>query len=112
MYKFEVGKTYKTRDGHEAVIYAFYPNQEWCYHGAIKFEDDWLVTNWTKEGAILDLMPPEGYFYINIYESSSGTLYPANKTHTCKRDADQVSINTTYNRVGCIKVKLEERFDD
>ena len=49
----EVGKFYKSRDGHKIRIYAIdgYPN--YPIHGAILGDDGWGVEQWTQEGFYL-----------------------------------------------------------
>lgn len=65
---FEAGKTYKTRDGHEAIIYAIHEGQKFPIHGAIKSQPGiWISQDWTDWGFVFgegyesssDLMPPE-----------------------------------------------------
>ena len=47
---FEVGKTYKTRSGDSVTIYAYYPDQDRCYHGATCQRGVWIPRHWDKEG--------------------------------------------------------------
>ena len=90
---FKVGEKYKTRDGHDAVVYAYYSGQGYCYHGAVfntnYARGEWSGQDWRRDGnryadetTKLDLMLPEkkkklyafkvlhpnGYFH--IYSSS------------------------------------------
>jgi hypothetical protein len=63
---FEVGKTYKTRDGRSVIIYSVNAPSDYPIHGAIQCGDGtWFVESWTPSGKwkILldcekDLMPP------------------------------------------------------
>ena len=67
---FKVGERYKTREGHDAIIYVYCPEQEYCYLGATKNSDgSWLAREWRAKGDGayssfygrdgLDLMLPE-----------------------------------------------------
>lgn len=67
MIMFEAGKTYRTRDGREARVYAT-DGAIFCIHGAIKTESGWVSDAWGPYGKYpawqfsednaKDLMPP------------------------------------------------------
>ncbi len=46
----EVGKYYKTRDGHKIRIYAIDGHSHYSIHGAVLWDDGWEVIGWTQEG--------------------------------------------------------------
>lgn len=67
MTTFEPGKTYRTRDGREARVYAVDGGGNWPVHGAIRGRDGvWSAEAWTKDGwcsvwdevSDCDLLPP------------------------------------------------------
>ncbi|MDD2775484.1 MAG: hypothetical protein PHU06_05985 [Gallionella sp.] len=76
---FEPGKTYKTRDGRNALIYCVDAPGDFPVHGRT---DDGYVKSWTLEGDCMtfstngsaDLMPPEPeridqVVWVNVYDS-------------------------------------------
>jgi hypothetical protein len=74
---------------------------------AIMYDEDGRAPSWQLYA--LENIPEERYVWINIYKG--------HETHYCfasKEDADYNAkyVNTTYERIGCMKVKLEERFDE
>ena len=46
----ELGRNYRTRDGHEVRIYAVDGRGDWPVHGAVKNEDGWCHTTWRPDG--------------------------------------------------------------
>lgn len=48
--KIEVGKFYKTRDGHKVRIYAIDGYSRFPIHGAKLFGGDWIQTKWEPDG--------------------------------------------------------------
>ena len=118
MPKFEVGKVYTTRNGLKAKILAWHPNQSRAYIGEVEgYGGKWGPTSWLIDGKeassylpTLDLMPEEKYVWINVYKDKEGQLYCYGRRHFSREAADIAASIPT--RVGCIKVKLEERFDD
>ncbi len=61
--KFQAGKTYRTRDGREARVYATDGKGLCPIHGAIRFQDGWSAHEWARGGEDFrgkpgwDLMP-------------------------------------------------------
>jgi hypothetical protein len=116
MTAFQVGQTYKTRDGHAARVVAtdmkgpqpivalmdcaamevviFCSHDGRYYHAG---DSEW------------DLLPPEPaaqYVWLNVY--ADGGL-PLPRAWRSRYGADEMAAD---NRIGCIKVKLEARFDE
>ena len=52
--KFEVGKTYKTRGGSEARVYATDGKDNYPVHGAMNNGDGWEYAGWTSKGGWFD----------------------------------------------------------
>lgn len=48
--KIEVGKFYRTRDGHKVRIYATDGSGLFPVHGAIYYDDEWSISTWTSDG--------------------------------------------------------------
>jgi hypothetical protein len=50
---FEVGKTYKLRNGRKAIVYAIHPNNKTFkpVHGAHESIDEWVPNSWDIDGA-------------------------------------------------------------
>lgn len=46
----DINKKYKTRDGQDVRIYATDIGGDYPIHGAIRANDGWALTNWTKDG--------------------------------------------------------------
>jgi len=63
---FEPGKTYRTRDGREARVYAVDGSGPYCIQGALLEKSGWRPTGWTTAGRYFawdeesdcDLLPP------------------------------------------------------
>lgn len=83
--KVEIGKTYRTQCGHDVVIYAIYPEQEYPVHGAYLHQGRWFPEVWKLNGTFdldphdhdLDLIEvsPERVVWINEYENGVGAAY-------------------------------------
>lgn len=89
MTKFEAGKTYKTRDGREARIYATDAGGDFPIHGAMKYGIAWVSQSWRVNGACdhsinghpFDLLPEPCEFWINVYPNGGVA------THRSESDA-------------------------
>ena len=112
---FEVGKTYKTRGGLDAIIYALHPNQRWAIHGAMYYENEIASRSWASDGkyafngeSLYDLMPPEPETHVrwaNIY-GDDNTVY----LHRNRKKADMGAAGSC---VACIRIEWKEgQFDD
>ena len=113
---FEVGKTYTTRDGRNAIIYAIHPEQNYCIHGAVWKGRGWFIETWAKNGCYsttrnvnpLDLMPPEPETHVawaNIHTYSSLLCL-----HETREEAED---SATDGRTACIRIEWKDgQFDD
>ena len=50
MINIEVGKEYITSNGKKVAIYAVHPCQHRSLHGAVLFDQGWLVKSWFNDG--------------------------------------------------------------
>ena len=111
--KWEVGKTYKTRDGYDAFIYSIYPEQPYGVHGAV-FNGTWISQKWQFNGNFIahkehsyDLMPsgPDTHVgWVNVYGDRRGSLYPTREFADAVAHAD---------RIACIRIEWKDgQFDD
>ena len=120
---FEVGKTYTTRDGRNAIIYAIHPEQNYCIHGAVWKGRVWCPDTWAKNGCYntrrnvnpLDLMPPEPETHVrwvNVYGVGYGGSFHVSggSFHVTRETADKQS---SPDRKACIRIKWHEgQYDD
>ena len=105
----EVGKTYKTRGGLDAIIYALHPNQRWAIHGAMYCENEIASRSWASDGkyafngeSLYDLMPPEPethVAYLNIYNEQAGGF------HSTRKKADE---NAVESRTACLRIEWKD----
>jgi len=58
----------------------------------------------------IENIPEEKFVWINVYEHHNGELF-INLSFKNKQDAEEFQSDIK-NRVGCLKVKLERRFDE
>lgn len=87
---FEVGKTYKTRDGRDARVVDVWPEKESEFRVAARVGSRWET--YTLEGCLRskdhpmsgDLVLPPTVMYANIYPGGVGSL------HSSKQVADAV----------------------
>ena len=86
--KVEIRKTYRTKGGHDVVIYAIYPEQKYAVHGAFCEEGKWSHLTWRLNGAWagletdMDLIEvrPERVVWINEYaDGKHGDCYDTKK---------------------------------
>lgn len=80
-------KTYKTRDGREARIYATDGAAPYFVHGAVLDDGDWIPEIWTIAGKFTDDGSGEGYdlievkpkrtieFWVNVHKSECTTFF-------------------------------------
>ena len=111
---FEAGKTYRTRDGREARVYATDGGPEWPIHGAIKRDGgEWISHNWRANGRLwnkagdshFDLMPPKREAWVNIYPNLSNNVFLASYLHTTRAAADE---HAGTDRVACVRIEYTE----
>ena len=120
MYNFEVGEIYTTRGGDKVRILAKHTEQAQVYLGEYfnTRKKAWFPCSWDASGlkhgtevvSPYDIMPPEPYVYINVYEDEDGSLRLSPNSWDSRSSADDAGCGRL--RVGCIKVKVEARFDD
>ena len=101
---FEAGKTYKTRDGRDARIYATDGKDVTPIHGAVDSGDGWEVCVWKPTGKHFcekgaDLMPPKKKAWVNIYPGGAGVAYDE------RASADG---NCDCNRIACVEIEYHE----
>jgi len=100
-------KTYKTRDGREARIYATDGNELKRVHGAFKntYSGCWTSCDWEASGShwrdmLLDLIEVrprhKRTVWLNVYDQGGPTAHPL------KEQADRYS-----GRIACIKVEVD-----
>ena len=59
-------KTYRTKDGREARIYATDGGGDYTVHGAICDNGMWLITSWTTEGCYYKYQPEHDSSLIEV----------------------------------------------
>ena len=117
-YQFKVGDTGKTRDGRAyrvvatdmkgtgplAVIILDTDGREYVTE---RRACGMLFSGVTDRG---DLIPPTPAVYINVYEDG-GEIFVDLKNYETRKAADR-SASDRVERIGCIRVPLEARYDD
>ena len=124
-------KCLQTADGRNVRIYALdhgSPTASTTVHGAtFSVKHGWLSLNWRNEfggewnaghptGMLVPTPVPPVYRYINVYKAKSGTLFTS-MSQTPRSEREQAAHEHNQHPfggmlVGCMKIKLEERFDD
>jgi len=101
-------KQYRTRDGRDVRIYAMDGAEPYPVHGAIKNDEGWVRSAWTKEGLVLivskefetDLIEVKPRIkrtvLLNVYERSVVGW-------ACKEKADGAGVG----RLACVKVEID-----
>lgn len=123
--KIDFTKPVRTRDGREVRIFTTEAQikgrpviGEMYYINGSR-----ILATWDKDGLFkseticrdrdLDLVnyEPEQFVYVNVYEYENlyDGLYISSYSHT-RECADD--LNRNRKRVGCLKIKLERRFDE
>ena len=103
-------KTYRTRDGREARIYAVDGDEPKCVHGAIRIDHQgWCSIAWDENGFFamgkhdLDLIEVKPRYqrtlWMNMYLN-----YPDMRGHKNEAEADQAARD---DRIACIKIDLD-----
>ena len=109
--KIELGKQYRTRDGHEVRIYATDGGAREPVHGAILFPLGWEHHCWGKDGTKwLEKTPLHDLDLIEVKPRIQQTiwtnLYPDNHftTWASKEIADKHAVE---HRLACVKVEID-----
>lgn len=110
--KLDLTKPLRCKDGASVTIYTNNHIGHYPIVGCIV--GDGTVHQWTLEGICLGLsrnwdlenVPEEPrYAYLNVYEGEPEGF----PTYLSRKEADE---NSVPGRVGCLRIKLEKRFDD
>ena len=108
----ELGKKYQTRDGCEVRIYAVDAGGQTPVHGAIKRNDVWVVTAWTKEGCwstgysinnLVEVKPRiQREVLVNVFRHDDGAEF----FEACesKANADLIASDA---RIACVKLVID-----
>ena len=135
--KWKIGKTYTTRDGRNAIIYAIHPEQDYCIHGAVSpqrehssrkadphdFSDKtawqgrgWFIETWAKNGCNntkrnvnpLDLMPPEPETHV-----AWANIHTYSSLLCLHETREESEDSATDGRTACIRIEWKDgQFDD
>jgi hypothetical protein len=103
--KIEMGKTYVTRRRQAVKIYTVDGGGEFPVHGAIQYEDNWVVAQWTAEGVRADrfhirnerpdLIEPtdkvEGEFWVGVHDDRL-VLYETKKSVEHDHSPDRMAL--------------------
>lgn len=121
--KLDFSKPIRTRGGKEVVIFTT-SARDCIYRVYGEYKTDnghWKQDRWTIDGQInnghtndLDLVnyEPEQFRYVNIYKGTPGNFKAyVDDRYKTRKDADD-GAGAGNERVGCIKVKLEARWDE
>lgn len=112
--KFEVGKTYKTRDGRDAKLVHIYGEERDCSFKLLWVREDAHHTTtldgfYYKGTANLDVLPPKqsGELWLNIYHAGGATWGRS------FNNREEANFNAGLDRIACVAVQWEEgQFDD
>jgi hypothetical protein len=106
----DITKTYKTRDGREVRIYATDCGGGRPVHGAINYDGEWSMSNWTAEGVsfsdhqhssddLIEVRPRiQREVWVNVYDHVC-------TAHNTKELADLRA--ETYPRLACVKIIID-----
>lgn len=108
MTKIELGKTYRTRDGKEARVYATDHGTDVPIVGAIKIRGEWRVCRWFDTGLVsrlgennVDLIEVKPRIkrevWVNVYRDGCGTPW------NTRAEADK----HPGNRIACIPITID-----
>lgn len=84
-------------------------------------EGDPSVYMWSREGIcygeargcdLVNVSEEPKVAYFNLYADRNGAPYIDSQQHDSRADADAYQENVCQPRVGCLRIKLEKRFDD
>jgi len=114
MSTFEAGKTYKTRDGRDARVYATDGGGAKSIHGAWKTDaGHWYTAEWYADGSQgvcheMDLMPPKRELWVNVFSMTNGKT--ASEGFASRERADYYARSL---RIARIRVEYTEgQFDE
>lgn len=108
----ELGKTYRTRDGREAIVYATNGAGDYPVHGAHMTVDGWHIAVWTADGFqflsrnqhdldLIEVKPRiKRELWVNLYPSKSCVMIG----YETKDQADKAAA---YNRIACIPIIID-----
>jgi hypothetical protein len=112
MSMFKKGKSYKTRDGREATVYATADETGRRIHGAVLAQGEWRQLSWDRGGNVwttrssgLDILPNTHTRYVNIYSGDHNGAMCKSREY-----ADNIANSA---RIACLKLEFYEgQFDD
>lgn len=128
MTEISLDKKYRTKNKCEINILSHHPDQIFCYIGEYEFSTGrWYPSSWSAKGTnisgneyldLIEVKEPQ-YAYLNVYKElcCDKLLLFDEEVGNSREIADErcEDILDEYGyltRVGCLKVPLEERFDD
>lgn len=106
----ELGKKYKTRDGHEVRIYALDGDEEMPVHGAVLTKHGWKVNSWARDGRwcpnmtdgvdLIEVTPRiQREVWVNVYPGRVGQY-----TFDSKEAAD---AHESEKRIACVRLVID-----
>lgn len=128
MTEISLDKKYRTKGGNNEVrLHSYHSYQHFCYIGEyLAGNGIWLPFSWSKEGKgygdnsdyfnLVEVKEPQ-YVYLNVYKEEDELVLFNEPVSNSRKMADinckpTLIKNEFFTRVGCLKVLLEERFDD
>lgn len=114
-YNLDLTKPIALRNGDEVRVVVI----DLYIYGYSKHNNTWSNRIWRLDGSILSEVSafdivntePEVYQYLNVYENEEGLCIPG-CIHDLRQYADSFAEINNKKRVGCMKIKLERRFDE
>ena len=111
----EMGKEYRTREGHEVVILATNGRGLYSVVGQVNASGDWVHENWTADGRVFE---DRGCSHRDLIEVKPVRVFDAwinvdqagvNGLFMSRESADKFAGN---NRIACIHTRQEYREGD
>lgn len=105
----ELGKQYRTRDGHEVRIYALDGDEEMPVHGAVLTKHGWKVNSWARDGRwcpnmtdgvdLIEVKPRiKREVWVNVYPHCTGD---------CMETKEMADSKARLDRIACVKVIID-----
>ena len=105
----ELGKQYRTRDGHEVRIYALDGDEEMPVHGAVLTKHGWKVNSWARDGRwcpnmtdgvdLIEVKPRiQREVWVNVYPHCTGD---------CMETKEMADSKARLDRIACVKVIID-----